>query len=65
MSTYSNEPQQNNWELWFITSVMLLLSMMLWGTIGNSNDLPVIYDGLLLVTFVNLIYCITIGLKTK
>lgn len=63
MSTYSNEPQQTKWEIWFITSVILFLSMMLWGTISNPQNLPIIYDGLLLATFVNLIYCITIGIK--
>lgn len=63
MSTYSNEPKQTKWEIWFITSVILFLSMMLWGTISNSQNLPIIYDGLLLATFVNLIYCIYKGLQ--
>ena len=63
MSTYSNEPQQTKWEIWFVTSVILFLSMLFWGTIGNTDNLPVIYDGLLLATFVNLIYCLYIGLK--
>jgi len=63
MSTYSNEPQQTKWEIWFVTSVTLFLSMLFWGTIGNTDNLPVIYDGLLLATFVNLIYCITVGIK--
>ena len=63
MSTYSNEPQQTKWEIWFIISVILFLSMLFWGTIGNTDNLPVIYDGLLLATFVNLIYCITVGIK--
>ena len=63
MSTYSNEPQQTKWEIWFVTSVILFLSMLFWGTIGNTDNLPVIYDGLLLATFVNLIYCITVGIK--
>jgi len=61
MSTYSNEPQQTKWEIWFITSVILFLSMMLWGTSGIG--LPIIYDGLSLATFANLIYCIIVGLK--
>lgn len=63
MSTYSNEPQQTKWEIWFVTSVILFLSMLFWGTIGNTGDLPVIYDRLLLATFANLVYCIIIGLK--
>ena len=63
MSTYSNEPQQTKWEIWFVTSVILFLSILFWGTIGNTDNLPVIYDGLLLATFVNLIYCITVGIK--
>lgn len=63
MSTYSNEPQQTKWEIWFITSVILFLSIMLWGTNSQPDSLPVIYDGLLLATFANLIYCIIIGIK--
>lgn len=63
MSTYSNEPQQTKWEIWFVTSVILFLSMLFWGTIGNTDNLPVIYDGLLVAAFVNLIYCITVGIK--
>lgn len=63
MSKYSNEPQQTKWEIWFVTSVILFLSILFWGTIGNTDNLPVIYDGLLLATFVNLIYCITVGIK--
>lgn len=63
MSTYSNEPQQTKWEIWFVTSVILFLSIMFWGTVNNTNNLPIIYDGLLLAIFANLIYCITIGLK--
>ncbi len=61
MSTYPNTPQQNMWEIWFITSVILFISMIIWDTI--DIDLPVIFDALLLATFVNLIYCIVIGIK--
>lgn len=63
MSTYSNDPQQNMWEMWFITSVILLLSAGFWETIGNVQDLPVYYDALALATLINLIYCIYIGVK--
>lgn len=64
MSTYSNQPQQNNWELWFLTSLIIFLGMLFWGIIAdNSEQLPVIYDGILLATFVNLIHCIYVGFK--
>jgi hypothetical protein len=62
MSTYSNQPQ-NTWILWFLTSITLFLLMLIWGS--NVKQLPVIYDGLLLLTFVNLIYCIITGFKLK
>ena len=62
MSTYSNEPQ-NTWIIWFLTSITLFLLMLVWG--GNAEEIPVIYDGLLFLTFVNLMYCIITGLKTK
>lgn len=63
MSTYSNEPQQTNWEIWFIISIILLISMMIWGINSQPDSLPVIYDGLLLATFANLVYCIIYGIK--
>ena len=61
MSTYSNEPQQTKWEIWFVTSVILFISMMIWGT--NAVELPIYYDGLLLAIFVNLVYCIIVDIK--
>jgi hypothetical protein len=63
MSTYSNQPQNNTWILWFLTSITLCFSMILWG--ANAKELPVIYDGLLLATFANLMYCIITGSKLK
>ena len=61
MSTYSNEPQQNQWELYFITSIVLLFIIIIWGI--NDTGPPIIYDGLLLLTIVNLWYCIYVGMK--
>ncbi len=63
MSTYSNEPQQNMWEIWFLTSLILLFSIIIWGY--NVKELPVIYDALLFLAFTNLMYCIITGFKTK
>ena len=63
MSTYSNDPQQSIWETWFVTSVIIFLSIIFWGTIYNNEQLPIYYDVLLLASFVNLIYCLYIGLK--
>ena len=61
MSTYSNEPQQNQSELYFITSIVLLFIIIIWGI--NDTGPPIIYDGLLLLTIVNLWYCIYVGIK--
>ena len=63
MSTYSNEPNQSMWETWFVASVIVFLSIIFLGTLYNNEQLPIYYDTLLLATFVNLIYCLTIGLK--
>jgi hypothetical protein len=63
MSTYSNQPQDNTWILWFLTSITLFLLMLVW--VSNAKELPIIYDGLLFLTFVNLIYCIITGFKIK
>lgn len=63
MSTYSNEPQDNTWIFWFLTSTTLFLLMLIWGI--NDTKLPIIYDGILLLTLVNLIYCIITGFKNK
>lgn len=61
MSTYSNEPQQTKWEIWFLISVILFVSILIWGTI--AVELPVIYDGLSFAIFVNLVYCIYKGFQ--
>lgn len=61
MSTYSNEPQQTKWEIWFIISIILLFIMIIWGV--NDKELPIIYDGLLFAIFVNLVYCIYKGFQ--
>ena len=63
MSTYSNNPKQSMWETWFVASVIVFLSIIFWRTHYNNEQLPMYYDELLLTTFVNLIYCLTIGLK--
>ena len=63
MSTYSNDPKQSMWETWFVASVTVFLSIIFWGTHYNNEQLPIYYDALLLATFVNLIYCLYIGLK--
>ena len=63
MSTYSNEPNQSMWETWFVASVIVFISIIFWGRHYNSEQLPIYYDALLLTTFVNLIYCLYIGLK--
>lgn len=61
MSTYSNNPKQSIWEIWFVTSIILFISMMIWGT--SDVELPVIYDGLLFAIFLNLVYCIYKGVQ--
>lgn len=63
MSTCSNDPKQSMWETWFVASVIVFLSIIFWGTLYNNEQLPIYYDELLLVIFVNLIYCLTIGIK--
>jgi len=63
MSSYSNEPQQNKWEIWFITSITLFFLMLIIMYNIPSDKLPIIYDGLLFLTFVNLIYCIYKGFQ--
>ena len=63
MSTYSNDPKQTMWETWFVASIIVFLSIIFWRTLYNNEQLPMYYDALLLATFVNLIYCLYIGLK--
>ena len=63
MSTYSNDPKQSMLETWFVASVIVFLSIIFWGRHYDNEQLPIYYDSLLLTTFVNLIYCLTIGLK--
>lgn len=63
MSTYSNEPQQNNWEIWFILSIIISFSMLIIKINIPLDKLPIIFDGLFFAVIVNLIYCIYKGLQ--
>lgn len=63
MSTYSNDPQQNRWENWFLVSVTILIILLIIMTTLKSEQLPIWYDALTLTVFVNLVYCIIVGLK--
>lgn len=63
MSTYSNKSPQNMWEKWFITSLVLFISLCLILRLSKEINLPIWYDGLLLFSLTNLIYCLIIGFK--
>jgi hypothetical protein len=61
MSTYSNNPQQNKWEIWFLSSVTIFIVILIIITSIPLEQLPIWYDALTLASFINLIYCIIIG----
>ena len=63
MSTYSNDPQQTKWEVWFLVSVTILIVLLIIMTTLKSEQLPIWYDALTLAAVINLIYCLTIGFK--
>lgn len=51
------------WEKWFITSLVLFISLCLILRLSKEINLPIWYDGLLLFSLTNLIYCLIIGFK--
>jgi len=62
MSTYPNDPQ-NKWEMWFLSSIAILVTVLIIMTCIPSDRLPIWYDALTLAAFVNLVYCVIIGIK--
>ena len=63
MSTYSNDPQQNIWEKWFLLSTIIFISLFVILTSYKSEQLPIWFDALTFLATVNLIYCLIIGFK--
>jgi hypothetical protein len=63
MSTYSNDPEQNKWEIWFLSSVIIFIILLIIMTTIPSEQLPIWYDALTLAAFINLVHCVIIGLK--
>lgn len=63
MSTYSNDPQQNKWEIWFLLSTIIFISLFVILTSYKSEKLPIWFDALTFLATVNLIYCLIIGFK--
>lgn len=57
MSTYSNDPQQNKWEMWFIVSVITFLSLLF-----ICTD-TFMYWELFTISFISLIMSIIWGCK--
>jgi len=65
MSTYSNDPKQTMWEMWFVTSVIVFLATMFVGTIEGSVQMFPHFDMWLGLVFLNLVFCIFNGLKQR
>jgi hypothetical protein len=63
MSTYQNDPEQNKWELWFLISSLLFTATLFIGTLENSVKTFPNYPYYLTVIVINLLLCITIGIK--
>ena len=63
MSTYNNEPKQTMWEMWFITSVVLLLGTLFIGTIEGSVEMFPHFNIWLTIVFIN--FCVSLGYGIK
>ena len=63
MTTYSNHPQQNKWEIWFIISVILFLGTVIVGTCTGSVQMFPRFDMWLGLVIANLTICVIVGCK--
>lgn len=65
MSTYSNEPQQNMWEIWFVSSVIIMISLLIIGTTDGSKEFIPNFPYYITLSTINLIVCIITGSKKQ
>lgn len=61
--TINNDPKQSLWELWFVISTILCLSIFMIGTLPNSKETVPNWDICALLSFINIVICVAIGCK--
>ena len=60
-----DKPQQTKWEIWFVTSVIIIMGMIFIGTLDNSKEAFPNYLIWLGLVFINLCVSIGYGLKER
>lgn len=63
MSENSNDSEQTIWEMWFILSIVLFLGLVLLYICCKPESLSTIHIELTSISFVNLVYCVKVGIK--
>lgn len=63
MSTFNNNPRQTIWEMWFVSSIIILLTLLFTGTVIEDLCDNQMYINLLIVAFINTLSAIIVGLK--
>jgi uncharacterized membrane protein YbhN (UPF0104 family) len=65
MKTFNNNPNQTIWEIWFVSAIIILLTLLFIGTVIEELCDNQMYINLLIIAFINTISAIIIGLNSK
>ena len=61
--TTNNNPKQTIWEIWFTSSITILLIIIFIGTVIDYLPEHQIYITLLIISFINALCAIIVGLR--
>lgn len=65
MTTNNNEPNQTLWEMWFISSVIIMISLLIIGTTDGSKEFVPNFPYYITLSTINLMICIIIGYRKQ
>ena len=65
MSTYPENPKQTLWETWFVTSVIIMISLLIIGTTDGSKEFVPNFPYYITLSTINLMICIIIGYRKQ
>lgn len=65
MSTFNNNPNQTIWEIWFTSSIAILVILLFIGTVIEELCNNPLYITLLITSFINVIFATIVGLNNK
>jgi uncharacterized membrane protein YbhN (UPF0104 family) len=65
MKTFNNNPKQTIWEIWFVSAIIILLTLLFTGTVIEKLCDNQMYINLLIIAFINALSAIIVGLNSK